>query len=260
QRTAKQAEQRNALERTTLAAMAGRVDEAKKHLDEAITLGASPGDIFLWGGQIALHHGDMTQALEDLEQAARMLPQSVTAQSVLMQAYHDASQYDRFYRRFASFRDRHPETAEDYLFLGQVTGWVDPEEALRLLDKAIAMWDSALPRLVHAEVRSHYAQMTGEIEDAKLALDDIKVAQTMLGREPASLTVGLEGRLIAACTYERHKMKSRCQEELERARQDADALGQQPSLFPKALRARLTFFEYVNDSAAIAAEYSREKE
>src|SRR5262249_13345668 len=62
--------QRAALERTTLAAMAGKFDQAKRYLDDAIVLGVSPGDILLWRGQIARHRGDMQEALEDLEKAA----------------------------------------------------------------------------------------------------------------------------------------------------------------------------------------------
>src|SRR5262249_61216918 len=88
---------RAALEHTTLAAMAGKFDRAERNLDEAIALGASAGDILLWRGQIALHRGDAPTALRQLKEAARLLPASVAAQAVLLRAYWDAGQFDRFY-------------------------------------------------------------------------------------------------------------------------------------------------------------------
>jgi tetratricopeptide (TPR) repeat protein len=256
-------EQRAALERTAVAAMGGRFDDAEESLEQAAALGASKGEILLWRGQIALYRGNTQKALKDLEAAAELLPDSVAAQAILLRAYHDVGQFDRFYFRYRVLRKSNPETAEDYLFLGQVTGYDDPEDAQLLLNEGIKKWKGsmALPYLIRADVRTQYAQMTGRLDDAEKALDDVRFAQKSLpDGDPAALTVSLDAHMVAYCACERHEKQARRQEVLAEARRAALALGAQPYLFTKAFNTRLIFFDLVNDSNSITAEYLREKE
>src|SRR5262249_22317045 len=145
------------------------------------------------------------------------------------------------------------------LFLGQATARYDPREALPLLDRAIEQRDSALARLIRADVRTKYAGMTGLPEDAEQALDDVRVAQALLPGNLAALTASLEAQLTAACSYERHQQPARRKTALERAERDAAALKALPSLPRRSQDARLRYLDYVGDEEAIRAEYLREK-
>jgi serine/threonine protein kinase len=255
----REAQRREALERTTVTAMSGKYAEAEQALDEAVALGASGPEIHLRRGQIALYQGRSEDALVYLEKAAQALPDSVAARAVLVWAYLDAGQNDRFYLELARIAAMTPVTAEDHLFLGQVTARYDPRAALPLLDRAIEQRDSALARLIRADVRTKYADMTGLPEDAEQALDDVRVAQALLPGNLAALTAGLEAHLTAACSYERQHQPTRREAVLEGARRAAAALKALPALPRRAQDVRLRYLDYVGDEEAIRAEYFREK-
>jgi serine/threonine protein kinase len=253
------AQRRAALERTTVTAMSGKFPEAEQALDEAVALGASEPEIHLRRGQIALYEGRTKDALVHLEKAAQALPDSVAARAVLAWAYYDAGQSDRFYLELANVGAGTPVTAEDHLFLGQATARFHPAEALPLLNRAIERRDSALARLIRADVRTKFAGMTGLPEDAEQALGDVHVAQALLPGNRAALTASLEAHLTAACAYERHQQPAKRKTALERAERDAAALKALPSLPRRSQDARLRYLDYVGDEEAIRAEYVREK-
>ena len=119
-------EQRAALERTAVAAMGGRFDDAEQDLEQAAALGASRGEILLWRGQIALYRGKTQEALKDLEVAAQLLPNSVAAQAILLRAYHDVGQF--YWLRVDSFL-RHRR-----LFAPQTAPLILPEWAVQDID------------------------------------------------------------------------------------------------------------------------------
>jgi serine/threonine protein kinase len=255
----REAERRAALERTTVTAMSGKFPEAEQALDEAARLGASEPEIQLRRGQIALYEGRSEDALVHLERAAQALPDSVAARAVLAWAYYDAGQMDRYYPEVAKVGAMTPLTAEDYLFLGQATGRFHPAEGLPLLDRAIKLRDSALARLIRADVRTKYASMTGLPQDAEQALDDVRVAQALLPGNIAALTASFEAHLTAACCYERHQQLAKRKTEVERAERDAAALKAFPSMPRRSQDVRLRYLDYIGDEKAIRAEYMREK-
>jgi tetratricopeptide (TPR) repeat protein len=254
----REARRREALERTTVTAMSGKYAEAEQALDGAVALGASEPEIYLRRGQIALYQGRSEDALVYLEKAARALPDSVAARAVLVWAYLDAGQSDRFYLELGKVAAMTPVTAEDHLFLGQVTARYDPRAALPLLDRAIEQRDSALARLIRADVRTKYADMTGVPEDAEQALDDVRVAQALLPGNLAASTASLEAHLTAACSYERHQQPAGREIALEGARRAAAALKAFPSLPRRAQDVRLRYLDYLGDEEAIRADYFRE--
>jgi len=259
QQERREAERREALERTTVTAMSGKFTDAEQALDEAARLGASEPEIHLRRGQIALYEGRTREALVHLEKAAQALPDSVAARAVLVLAYFDAGQMDRFYLELAKVGAMTPVTAEDHLFLGQATARFLPAQALPLLDRAIEQRDCALARLIRADVRTKYAGMTGLPEDAEQALDDVRVAQALLPGNLAALTASLEAHLTAACAYERHQELAKQKTALDRAARDAAALGALPSLPRRSQAVRLYYLDYLGDEEAIRAEYIREK-
>jgi tetratricopeptide (TPR) repeat protein len=255
----RESQRRSALERTTVTAMSGKFTEAGEALDEAARLGASEPEIRLRRGQIALYEGRTQDALVHLEKAVQALPDSVAARAVLVLAYFDAGQMDRFYSELAKVGAMTPVTAEDHLFLGQATARFLPAQALPLLDRAIEQRDSALARLIRADVRTKYAGMTGLPEDAEQALDDVRVAQALLPGNLAALTASLEAHLTAACAYERHQQPDKRKTALERATRDAADLKAFPSLPRRSQDVRLRYLDYVGDEEAIRAEYIRER-
>jgi hypothetical protein len=57
---------------------------AEQALNEAVALGVSEAEQRLWRGIIALYEGRTQEALVDLEEAARALPESVAAGAYLV--------------------------------------------------------------------------------------------------------------------------------------------------------------------------------
>lgn len=250
---------KGALERTTEAAMRGKFSQAERALDEAIALGATTGDVRLLRGQIELHQGNTAKAIEHLEEAARLLPESVAVKALLMRAFMDAGQADRFYSGEFKLHQASPQSPEDYLFLGQVVSYVNPAKGLPLLDKAIELRDGPLPRLIRADVRTQYAQMTGKTEDAEQALNDVRVAQTLLPDDVLVLTASLQAHLVAACCFEIHQQKDRKIAELAKAKDLVSSLIPFPTN-SKVLRARMHYYDYVNDTDAVRKLYLLERD
>src|SRR5262249_35841898 len=153
----------------------------------------------------------------------------------------------RFYQELARVGAMTPVTAEDYLFLGQAIARFFPADALPLLDRAIERRDSALGRLIRADVRASYASMTGLPEESERALDDVRVAQALLPGNLAALTVSAEARVTAACCYERHQEPAKRKSALEGAGLDAAALKASLSLPRRSQEARLRYLDYVGD-------------
>ena len=248
-----------ALDDALVKAMGGDFPNAEKALDEAVLLGATIGQIRLLRGQFALHRGQTKEALDHLEEAARLLPNNVAAQAILFLAYLDAGQYDRFYIRINELERLKPTTAEDFLYRGQVLCHSDIKEGLPMIDKAIELRDSYIARLIRADVRTKIAQQTGRPEDTELAIEDAGVARALLPKNPVALAISLEAHLVAANTYERLGQAEKSAAAQEQAARDAETLKRFPT-FPRGVRSRLLYLDRIGDEEGIRAEYLRVKE
>ena len=248
-----------ALDDALIKAMGGDFAAAERTLDEAVLLGATIGQVRLLRGQFALHRGQTKDALDHLEEAARLLPDNVAAQAILFLAYLDAGYHDRFYIRINDLDALTPKTSEDFLYRGQAAAQSGGKEGLALLDKAIELRDSYIARLVRAELRLKFAQQTGLPDDADLALEDAGVGRALLPNNPVALAISLEAQLVAAHNYERHDQPHKSDAALEQAARDADNLKRFPS-FPRGGRARLFYFDRIGDDEAIRAEFLRNKD
>ena len=71
----------NALERAVLAAASGDFAEAETAIGQAELLGASTGQVRMLRGQVAYHRGEIISATKHLEQAIRLMPDSVAARA-----------------------------------------------------------------------------------------------------------------------------------------------------------------------------------
>jgi hypothetical protein len=82
----KEDQRRNAIDRALTAAMSGDLEGAQRAITEAEEAGASPGQVAMLRGQIALHRGRSREAIRHLEEAVGQLPGSVAARAMLAAA------------------------------------------------------------------------------------------------------------------------------------------------------------------------------
>jgi tetratricopeptide (TPR) repeat protein len=249
-------------ERALLAAMSGDGAGAAEAIREAESLGASPGQTRLLRGQVALHQGEVAAALDHLEEAVRLMPDSVAARASLALAYNYSGQGLRFEQACLELDEMTPDSAEDFLFKALAEGLNRPERALQSLEESIKRRNSILSRSVGAEVRASYALYADDADVAQLALVDAQAAKGMLPGHPVTLARSVNAHLVAAAVFEKQGQVRRSEEALEQARRDAEALKEFPTV-PTALMARVHYHEYVGDEDAalalsgIGTEYRR---
>ena len=142
------------IEQAMLIAMGGDLDEAEKAIAEAELLGASTGSVHMIRGLCTLYQGNTRQAIGDLEQAVKLLPQSVAAYSLLAEAYAADGQSDRGQSIFMDFIEKLPVlTPEDFLFKGHAESWYDPTGSLKTLDDAVGRRNSMIAHVLRARAR-----------------------------------------------------------------------------------------------------------
>ena len=198
------------LEKALLGAMSGDFDGAEKAIAEAELLGASTGQVRMLRGQVAFHRGDLTVAIEHLEQAVKLLPDSVAARAGLILAYHESGQTARFDQLAPELDRLTPVTAEDYLFKGQLESLVNPERQLQTLEEALRRRpNSSIVLAVRLVARAERALFTDDPRDADLALQDASVVKTLLPGNPFALTRSVYAHLVAASVFASNGLKER---------------------------------------------------
>jgi tetratricopeptide (TPR) repeat protein len=247
-------QRKSALERAVLAAMSGDFTGADRAVDDAVTHGASAAEVRFLRGQIALHRGQPAEAITNLEEATKLDPNWLAAQAVLIRALHDAGRIDEFYVRWDKRGDPDPQTAEDYLYWGQVTAYENPKKGLALLDHALELRDSVLARLIRAEARVLHTHNTGSTADAEAALADANRALAALPGNPVALAVSVEANLAATVAYRRHGGHDEANRAFLQAGRYAEDLKAHPKV-PRAVRARVWFLDQADDFEGLKAEY-----
>jgi len=231
QRIAEDEKRQHAIERAMLIAMSADLDGADQAIGEAEILGASHGSIRMIRGLLALHRGDSRQAIMHLERAVELLPGSVAAYSLLATAYWAEGQGDRSEIIFMNHIEKLTAvTPEDYLFKGQVESLMDPPRGLKTLDEAIRRRDSCIARVVRSEARSGFAVDTGNVDVAQSAIEDAKVAKSMMPGNPVAIAVSLGVHLTAADAHRDAGDKDGADEFLLQAGRDARELERFPAL------------------------------
>jgi serine/threonine protein kinase len=238
----------HALEKALNAAMSGDFDGAEQAIGEAEMLSASTGEVRLLRGQVAFHKGDTLAAIPHLEQAVKLLPESVAARALLALACAESSQTARLEQVYRGLGPMRPSTAEDYLYQGHLEALLRPDGGLDLLDEAVRLRNSVIARALRTETRASRAFYTGNIADAQAALDDAAVARGMLPDHPFVLAQTIFAQLVAAVLYEGMGRQEDRQRLLKQARPDVDKLKRFTSS-PMALRVCFWYFEYVGDDA-----------
>ena len=229
---------------------------AEKSIDEAELLGASAGQVRMLRGQVAFHRGAMEEAIQHLEQAAKLVPVgqpgAVAARAMLALAYANAGQLPRFDEVSREVDQLSPITPEDFLFKGLLETTIRPERGLLNLDEGIQRQDSVLARVTRLEARANRALVTGKVEDAELALEDAQVARSMLAGNALVLARSVFAHLVAAGTYEAKGRPKDSEHVLARAGPLVKEL-ERFSTIAFAAKACFEYFDYVGDEEAAFA-------
>lgn len=208
-----------ALEKALLLTFATDIAGAEKAIDEAEQLGASPTQLHVLQGQIALWFlYENEKAVRHLKQAVRLEPKNVSALSLLALAYLSSGQLDPFERTMADVRRLEPQTFEDFLHKGRVFVYMDRKLGLAMIDEAIRRRPSPFGFFVRAGARADMANDSGDPAMARLAIEDAMLAKSMLPDNPAVLDTSAYAHLAAMGIFqsaglEREAMAARAQGE-----------------------------------------------
>jgi tetratricopeptide (TPR) repeat protein len=248
-------QRQDALDDAYLAAMAGDFAAAEESIRQAELLGASAGRIRILRGQVALHQGRPEEAIEHLDQSVKLLPESVSAHAMLTYAYAKGGQFGRFYTLLVDLEEREPVTHEDFLFKGLAEAWgASPEAGLRNLDEAVRRRDSAVARLLRADVGAFHANNTGVPEHAASAREDARRAKGLLPDNPMALCTDLRAQLVAAHVYGQSGQNEKREACLHEAERDARALESFKG-FAEGHQARAWYFEFVGQDDDALTEW-----
>jgi serine/threonine protein kinase len=242
------------IDRALTAAMSGDLDTAERATAEAETLGAAPGQVHMLRGQIALHRGKSLEARQHLEEAVRLLPESVMAWGMLAAAYADDGHWERYDKAVRQMEQLIPSTQEDFLFKGYAEAYLEPERGLQTITLAIDRRPMmGISRLIRAEVLAMVAQDTDDLHEAEGAVQDANYAKELLHDNPTALWVSLEAHLAKAGVHEHRGEEEQRQAELDLAGKDADALKRFTGL-PEAVVYRWTYFREVGREKEVLDE------
>ncbi len=228
-----------AMERGMTAALAADLPAAEKAVAEAELLGASPGETRLLRGFIALYSGRGAEAVGHLEQASRLMPDSVSARALLSFAHTLADDWPASRRVVAEAAALPLRTAEDKLFLGQAIGVHRPAEGLALMDEALAEQPSGIGHVLRADIRLTLAEFSLAVADAEAALVDAEFVKRLLPGNPYALSRVAQAELTAALAYKKARRMEKWDEHLAAAGRVSDELSRFPKNF-EAVDARFS--------------------
>lgn len=215
----------SALERGMEAALAADLPAAEKAVADAELLGASHGETRRLRGFIALCNGRSDEAVTHLQQAVALMPESVSARSLLAFAHSEMMDWPASRRVVAEAEALTRRTPWDKLLLGQAIGAHRPTDGLQLMDQALAERPSwGIGHVLRAGVRRAAALRTGAVADAEEAIVDAQWAKRLLPDGPVSPAGAAEAHLVAAAAYRKAGQLDKCNEHLAAAVEEADAL------------------------------------
>ncbi len=239
-----------------LSAMSGDFDAAEAAIQRAEQLGASHGWIRMLRGEVALHRNQPGEALQHLEQAVRLLPDSVAARSLLIVAFGELGDWERFFVNLQDLVRMTPTSSQDFLLLGWAQYWARPAYGLPTLDEAIKRRDSGVARTIRAEARTWVAMDTSQVADAERAIEDATVAKAMLPDNPVALARHLTAYLVAAQAYADAGHDEKRAAAIAEVEQDLHALERFSGL-PAVHRARIWYYRALARGAEELVEAGR---
>jgi serine/threonine protein kinase len=184
-----------------LLATSGDLNGTEEAIKEIERLGASTGQVRLLHGMVYYFRGDTAKAIDELDQAVQLLPESIPARSLLAHSYCDNGQYERGNQVESEIDNLSPSSPEDYLFKGFAPSQ-SPQDRMANLDEGIRQRDSPLGRALRAQFRSDWAYVMRDQVEVEKALADANAALAMADRIPKVLEVSIDTNVIAAVIYQ----------------------------------------------------------
>lgn len=240
-----------------LEAMSGNFEAAQSAIQKAELLGVSKGWVRMLRGLVDLQRNETAKAIENLEQAVRLLPNSTAARSILSRALVENGNWERHFDELRACEMMACETPEDSMFLGWAQTHALPSKALPALNQAIQRRDTSVARLMRAQTRAFYAIETGRIEDAQGAVEDARVARAMLPKNPTGLANHLLALLVTAIIYQDLNKEEDRQAALKEAGELAKSLLPFKGL-AAAYRTRALYFDAIGRIDLATEEYERQ--
>jgi tetratricopeptide (TPR) repeat protein len=229
-----------------LIAGSGDLKKVEETIKEIETLDASTGQVRLLRGMVAYFSSDLERAISELEQAVKLMPESIVARALLVASFLDFGHYERAGELIHELKKLTPASPEDYLFKGFAREAYAPRSGVEDLDEGIRRRDSPLGRWLRASTRANLAADTGKVEQAESALADANTALAMLPNEPEVLATRVYACVVAAGIYREVKRMERSTAVLEVAARDVEALG--PSIeLPRIALAVSLYYEVTGD-------------
>jgi hypothetical protein len=220
-----------------------RTDEAIKEIE---AWGALTGQVHLLRGVVAYFRQDIGHAINELEQAVKLLPQSIAARALLAVSCADFGHEDRYEQLILEMEHLSPSSPEDYLFKGYAREVNEPGQGLADVNEGIQRWDSILGRALRTIARANRAIDSANPQDAEEALADADVARGMLPNNQMVLYASVYARLVAACIYQEVKLPEKRRAVLEEAARDVRAL--QPFIeLPNPVWIMWQYFDDIGD-------------
>jgi len=216
---------RQAFERAMLEGLMGDPGRMTAAMDHGRTHLTVPQFLMLRGGRNLLA-GQYDDAILDLVEANRAVPNSAAALGLLAAAHFRNGQWTAYERDMAVLRPMlpNPGRPEDLLFKGLALGYYRPAEGLALLH-SLEKVPQPLPKTpmtaaILGEVLVWQAMRTGRREDALEAVNVVESAKLRTATPNPSVTgVSISARLLAATLDKDHTP-----EHLAKAAEDAEQL------------------------------------
>jgi serine/threonine protein kinase len=208
-----------------LVASSGDLKSTDHAIKEIEDLGASTGQVRLLRGVLAYFRQEIDSAINELEQAVKLLPESVAARALLAMSYADAGQLEKYEDVIVTMAQLSASSPEDYLFKGYVSEQNEPGGlGLADLNEGIRQRDSPLGRALRTIARANRASDSGQQQDAEAALADANAARGMLPDNPLALYASVYARVVAAGIYREGKLSQERALVLQEAARDVQAL------------------------------------
>jgi tetratricopeptide (TPR) repeat protein len=192
---------------------------------------------------------DVKRAVNELEQAARLLPKSVAARALLAMSYAETDLLDKYERSMVEMAELSPSSPEDYLFKGYAREQNEPGLGLADLNEGIQRSDSPLGRALRTIARANRAIDSGQRQDVEAALADANAGRGMLPDNPLALYASVYARVVAAGFYQEAGLLPERAAVLQDAGRDVQALEPFWEL-PNPAFAAVSFFEEIGDKGA----------
>lgn len=248
---------RRLFENAQLAVLEGNLEQAESLIDEAERQGAPEKGLRVLRGHLMLSSGRYQDACDELEVAARLMPDSVAANALLARAYSSNAEHDRSASVLRRLTSLEPDTVEDYLFLGQAQSRQDIDLAIETLNEAVERdRTSVVARLVRGNAYVTRAEETAAPSDAEDAISDLRIATELLDANALLISRQLEAHLAAATAYSVERVPLRKQQHLDLAASASEKLADFPDHY-LAHRWRAFYWDYVGDDQRAIDEWRK---